>query len=102
MLKRLILLVGLSLSMGFLAGCDVVEETQDTARQGAMDTIKQVDRSRVLSDLTLVTGALNTYHAQNEKYPETLDELNLKLYHPEDLEYDPKTGQVHSKTFPKL
>lgn len=98
MYKRLSVLILLCC----LLGCDLAEDTQNTAQDGAVGAVKQIDKSKVLSDLTQVTGELQTYHMQHEKYPDSLDELKLKLYHPEDLDYDPKTGQVHSKTYPKL
>lgn len=85
-----------------LTACDMFKDSQDTVKEGANTTIQQIDRARVLSDLTSITAALQSYRLQYEKYPASLDELKLQLNHPEDLVYDPEKGQVRSKTFPDL
>ncbi len=78
------------------------EESQETVKDGVKTGVGQIDKAKVFSDLTLVTGTLQEYHLQNQKNPESLEELKLKLYHPEDLVYDAKTGTVRSKTYPNL
>lgn len=82
--------------------CKPVQEAQETVREGTAKTLSQIDRAKVLSDLTQVTAALSNYRLQHEGYPNSLKELGLSLNHPEDLIYDAKTGQVRSKTFPDL
>lgn len=62
----------------------------------------KIDRSNVLSDLTSITAELGVYYLQHNKYPTKLEDLKLKLYHPNDLIYDAKKGQVRSKSFPEL
>ncbi|PIQ28609.1 hypothetical protein COW36_12445 [bacterium (Candidatus Blackallbacteria) CG17_big_fil_post_rev_8_21_14_2_50_48_46] len=85
-----------------LTACKAAEDAQKTIEEGAKLTTGQIDRAKVLSDLTQITGALATYRMQNEKYPDSLKDLNLSLNYPQDLEYDAKTGNVRSKTFPDL
>lgn len=87
------------LMTSLVVGCD---QSQQTVKDGTSTAIGQIDRSKVLSDLTLVTSTLQEYHLQNQKNPESLEELKLELYFPEDLVYDAKTGTVRSKTFPNL
>lgn len=95
----ILLLVGLSL----LVSCKTAQDTENTMKKGAGDMVRQIDRSKALSDLTTATAALNAYSAQNDgKFPASLDELKLNLYYPEDMNYDPQTGKVHSKTYPNL
>lgn len=98
-MKKWIMLCFLLSSL--LVACD---QTQETIKDGTSTAIGQIDRSKVLSDLTLVTSSLQEYHLQNQKNPDNLEALKLesKLYHPEDLIYDAKTGTVKSKTFPNL
>ena len=96
-MKKWIVLCLMLLSV--LVAC---EETQDTVKDGVNTGVGQIDKAKVLSDLTLVTSSLQEYHLQNQKNPESIDELKLKLYHPEDLVYDAKTGTVRSKSYPNL
>lgn len=85
-----------------LTACKAAEEAHDTIKDGAINTVKAPDRARAVGDLTIAFGAIQTYYTQNNKYPATLEELKLNLYNPADLVYDPKTGKVHSKSFPNL
>lgn len=95
-----------SLAMLFatsLLACQPAQEAQDTVKEGLKTTTDQIDRAKVLSDLTQVTGALATYRIQNDgKNPGSISDLKLELNYPQDLEYDAKTGNVRSKTFPDL
>lgn len=93
----------LALSLGlFLCVGTACYQTAKDAKEGAGQTVGQVDRAKALSDLTLVTEALMTYYTQNQKYPKSLKELKLDLYYPEDISYDPETGKTRSKTYPDL
>jgi hypothetical protein len=86
-----------------LSACKPAQEAQDTVKEGLKVTTDQIDKAKILSDLTLITGAMLTYQMQNEgKNPASIKELKLDLNYPQDLDYDPKTGQVRSKTFPDL
>ena len=86
-----------------LFACKPAQEAQDTVKNGLKATTDQIDKAKVLSDLTLVTGAMISYQMQNDgKNPASIKDLKLDLNYPQDLEYDPKTGQVRSKTFPDL
>lgn len=90
------------LSTSFFA-CKPAQEAQDTVKEGLKTTTDQIDKAKVLSDLTQVTGALATYRIQNDgKNPGSIQDLKLELNYPQDLVYDPKEGSVRSKTFPYL
>ncbi|MBF2054356.1 MAG: hypothetical protein IGS03_12965 [Candidatus Sericytochromatia bacterium] len=87
----------------FSSGCEMAQESQETVAEGAKRTVQQIDRSKALSDLTLLTAALQSYHLQHGKYPAKLQDLDLKaVHHPEDLDYDPETGTLRSKSYPEL
>lgn len=93
----------LILMLCFSSGCDLVQESQETATEGAKKTVQQIDRSKALSDLTLLTAALQSYHLQHGKYPASLQELDLKaVHHPDDLDYNPENGELRSKSYPEL
>lgn len=92
----------LALLFGF-SSCQAAQEAEDTAKKGAVDTVTAPNRARALQDLTTATSAIQTYAAQNNNtYPPTLEELKLNLNNPADMSYDPKTGKVHSKSYPNL
>lgn len=78
------------------------QDTHNTVQNAARTTIAQIDKTKVLADLALAVPAVQAYHLQNQKYPASLAELNLKLNVPQDLTYDPATGKITSKTFPNL
>ena len=94
---RLFLLAMLLCPWG-LSACQVDTENPEVG-QSQQGPLK---RSEVLSDLTQITAALQSYYMQEGKFPERLDQLDLELYHPQDLNYTPETGKIRSKTFPDL
>ena len=100
--KQSIKVLGMLLLLLTLIACKPAEEASDTLKQGAGDTVKQIDRSQTMSDLTSITAAMQGYYLQHNKYPDKISDLKLRLYHPEDIDYDPKTGRVRSKTFPEM
>lgn len=103
MKKIFVLLLIHTMFFSGLTSCKLAKDTSDTAKEGAKTMVQQIDRSKALGDLTTATAALNSYGMQNDgAFPASLDELKLDLYYPEDLVYDPKTGKVHSKTYPNL
>ncbi len=95
-------LVLLSLGTMMTTGCSLIQETRNAGQDAAGNTVKEITRSTAMSDLTQTTAALQEYYVLEGKYPEDLAQLKLELYHPEDLDYDPKTGKLRSKTFPDL
>ena len=94
-----LLILGLCITGLFLSGC---RNESETLKKGASDTVKQIDRSKALSDLTQVTGVLHSYYAEHQSYPSSIKELKLNLYYPNDLDYEPATGKIRSKTYPDL
>lgn len=84
------------------SSCSLIQDTRNDAQDAAGDTVGQITRSSAMSDLTQTTAALQEYYVLEGKYPASLDDLKLELYHPEDLLYDAKTGKLRSKTFPDL
>jgi hypothetical protein len=101
-LNRLCSLTALIILISGAGGCSLIKETRNDAQSAAGDTVGQITRSQAMSDLTQTTAALQQYYVQENKYPETLSDLKLELYHPKDLDYDAKTGKLRSKTFPDL
>ncbi len=84
-----------------LSSCEWIRAVQRDTQTETEDS-KTVTRSEAMSDLTQTTALLQEYYVLEGKFPESLDALKLELYHPEDLNYDPKTGKLRSKTYPDL
>lgn len=99
--KHLLVFFMLCLSLG-ASGCSLIQDTRRDGQDGAGQSVREITRSTAMSDLTQTTAALQEYYVLEGKYPADLAALKLELYHPEDLDYDPKTGKLRSKTFPDL
>jgi len=82
--------------------CKETKEAQEIIKDGTKTIVTQPDRTRMLTDLAAVKPAIQAFQAQNDRFPDSLDELNIKLNFPKDLTYDSGTGEVKSKTFPNL
>lgn len=75
------------------------------ARDGSLarEITSTPDRARVQLDLATVRGALQLHRGERGGWPATLDELPVQgLHYPADLDYDPSTGRVTSRTYPGL
>ena len=59
-------------------------------------------RARVELDLAAVRSAISKHQQIEGSNPASIDQLGVKLFHPNDLEYDPSTATVKSKTYPML
>lgn len=98
-MKRIWMLILLAMLSAPLVAC---KPTTNGEMQTETPANGKIDRSNVLSDLTSATAELQSYYLQYNKYPDKLTDLKIKLYHPNDLVYDAKKGQVRSKSFPDL
>ena len=98
--KRLHTIALVFISLSLVSGCQWINALQKdkSAENGAPSP----NRSRAMSDLTQTTAALQEYYVMEGKFPDSLSDLKLELYHPDDLAYDPKTGKLRSKTYPEL
>lgn len=59
------------------------------------------DEARVQLDLAQVRGAVQQSKQLNGAAPKSISEMGLKLFYESDLEYDPTSGLVRSKTYPR-
>ena len=60
------------------------------------------DEARVKLDLSASREALRLYQQVNGKFPEGLQELDLRLNYPGDLDYSAPSGAVRSRTYPQF
>src|SRR5262245_11477846 len=60
------------------------------------------DEARVGLDLAAARSQIRTMREERGAYPERLSDLGVRLHFPDDLIYDPATGAVRSKSYPRL
>jgi hypothetical protein len=83
------------------AGCPErkVEPAAATKAEAPLNLDKP-DQARIQLDLAAVRAAIQRLQQTGAPCPETIEELGVKLNYPSDLEYDPTTASVTSKTYP--
>lgn len=59
------------------------------------------DEAKVQLDLAAARAAIAQKQQLEGRAPGSLAELGVKLYFPGDLNYDPTTGKVSSRTYPQ-
>jgi hypothetical protein len=89
-----------------LSGCkeskDVVIETKTITKEYTKGVAEVPSKTRVLTELASLRQAIKMYKVENEKYPESLSDLKVKIRDVEDYEYDSETGKVKSRYYPKM
>ncbi len=97
-MKKIIIIV--ILFSIFIIGCS---DSTSTIQSATKKTIELPDKARVINDLMTIRNAVNEYYADNLKYPETLEKLDLNIYFPiEDFIYNMNTGIVKNKYYKNL
>jgi hypothetical protein len=61
----------------------------------------RIDEARVRVELAAVRSAVREHQMLNGSSPPGIGVLDLKLRFEADLQYDPATGQVKSRTYPQ-
>jgi hypothetical protein len=89
-----------------LSGCkkskDVVIETKTITKEYTKGVAEVPNKTRVLTELASIRQAVKMYKVENEKYPESLSDLKVKIRDIEDYDYDSETGKVKSRYYPKM
>ena len=90
----------LTLSFLFSLAC---QEEKETIKDYGKTLMTAAERAKVTVDLSKIRLALELYRIQHDgKYPPSLKNLELDLHYPGEYTYDPKTGKVKSKQYPRL
>lgn len=88
------------------SGCknsrDAAIETKTVVKEYADGLAKVPSKTTAVTELASLRQAINIYKVENEKYPESLSDLPVKIESPDDYEYDSRTGKVKSKRYPNL
>lgn len=99
-MKKCILIIFVILFTLIIPSC---QNERNIVEDASKTTLELPDKARVTTDLLTIRVMIKRKCAVNNKYPETLKELNVKLNMPiSDYKYDKKTGIVKHKDYPKL
>ncbi|MDP2277131.1 MAG: hypothetical protein Q8K51_02805 [Nitrospirota bacterium] len=86
-------------SLSFLASCDEKPKNPVSEYGDAMiDSYKKGQKAGETANLDAVKKAVQAYHALNDKYPQSLDDVKELIGAEMDMSkysYDPQTGTVN-------
>ena len=86
-----------------LSGCPERKvASNEPAPANAPLNLDKPEQARIELDLAAARNAIKQQQQIEGKTPASLDQLGVKLFHPDDLEYDASTGTVKSRTYPNL
>lgn len=83
-------------------GKEAAQETETVVKEYSNAVTKAPSKTKVLTELASIRKAIKMYKVENEKYPEELSDLPVKIKEPEEYKYNPETGKVKSKFYPNL
>jgi len=89
-------------TLGCKKSKDVVIETKTITKEYVKGVAEVPNKTRAITELASLRQAIKMYKVQNEKYPESLSDLRVKVKDVEDYEYDFETGKVKSRHYPKM
>ena len=92
---RLLLTCAVALA---LSGCPERKQTTTTPPLN----LDKPDQARIQLDLASARAEILKHQQMNGSYPPSLAALGVKLFHPNDISYDPSTGTVTSRTYPQF
>jgi len=81
---------------------DSVIETKTITKEYTKGIAKVPSKTRVLTELASLRQAIKMYEVENEKYPERLSDLSVKIKDANDYDYNSQTGKVKSRYYPKM
>jgi hypothetical protein len=64
--------------------------------------LSKPDETRVKLDLVAIRAEVSRRKESGSPPPASVAELGIRLHFPADIDYDPRTGEVHSKTYPRF
>ena len=81
---------------------DATIETKTVTKEYAKGVAAVPSKTRAVTELASLRQAIKMYKVKNEKYPESLSDLPVKVKDVKEYEYDSGKGTVKSKFYPKL
>ncbi len=89
------------MSPGCKKAKDAVIETKTVTKEYTKGLAAVPSKTRVITELASLRQAIKIYKVEHEKFPESLSDLPVKVKDINEYEYDPQTGKVTSKYYPK-
>jgi len=102
MMNKILYVLFILLFFGCSKGKKAATETKEVVKGYAKSVLNAPSKARVTSDLVAIRQAIQAYRVEHSTFPSTLNALNLKLYYPDEYNYNPNTGEVKSKKYPNL
>ncbi len=82
--------------------CSRGDKTKVVIEKSTAEKIQLPEKLKVTIDLRNIRSAIIAFQTNNQRLPESLDELSIELNYADEYEYDAQTGEVKSKNFPNL
>jgi len=89
-------------TLGCKKAKDAVIETKTITKEYAKGLTRAPGKTRAVTELASLRQAINMYKVENGKFPESLSDLSIKIENIKEYEYNPETGKVNSRHYPKL
>jgi len=102
MMKLIVLLILIAFLPGCKQGKEAVKETKKIVKDYSNGLIEAPKKTRIITEIASIRKAINMYRIENNKYPESLSELSVKIKDTAEYQYNPETGRVKSKHYPEL
>ena len=90
------------LFLGCSKGKEAASETKQIVKGYAKSVLNAPSKAKVVSDLSALRQTVQEYRVEHSAFPSSLNDLNVKLYYPNEYNYNPNTGEVKSKKYPNL
>jgi hypothetical protein len=94
--------ISVLVSFGCKKAKDAAIETKTVTKEYAKGVTKVPSKTRALTELASLRQAIKMYKVGNEKFPDSLSVLSIKVKDINEYEYNPETGKVKSRFYPKL
>jgi hypothetical protein len=89
------------LTFGCKKAKEATIETKTVTKEYVKGVAEVPSKTRVITELASLRQAIKMYKVENEKFPESLSDLSVKVKDINEYEYDPNTGKVTSKYYLK-
>lgn len=90
------------LFFGCSKGKEAASETKQIVKGYAKSVLNAPSKAKIVSDLSALRQAIQAYRVEHSAFPASLSDLSVKLYYPNEYNYNPNTGEVKSKKYPNL
>jgi len=90
------------LFFGCSKGKEAANETKTIVKGYAKSVLNAPSKAKVVSDLSVLRRTVQEYKLEHSVFPSSLDELHLKLYYPDEYDYNPNSGEIKSEKYPNL